>query len=517
LASKPLQDSGQSVKTTTRPFNAELDIVDGRDLPHPYLAEGLPELNSPSWRVFPDGRMETTHRLRPNLLWHDGAPLSASDFVFAWRVYGAPELGQSGSRPQNLMEEVLAPDPRTVVIRWRAPYPDAGALKDEFQPLPRHMLEQPFAQESPEVFAGLPYWSVEYVGAGPFRLERWEPGAFVEGVAFDAHALGRPRIDRLVIRFFSDENTALTNVLAETVHLAADRALRYEHAQVLKREWTSGKGVILPTPSNVRYVLSQSRPELANPPSVLDVRTRRAFFHSIDKQALSDGLFDGDAILTDRFLGPDVPYAAEIERAIARYPYDARRTEQLMGEVGFARDRDGYFASPAGERFNAVIWQLAGPQYEKELNILVDTWRRAGFDLQTFFLAPTQLRDGRLRASYPAWVITQGGGSTEATLDFLTTNLTPTPANRYSGNNRGGWVSLEYDRLWHAFNTTLDRAERNRQVGQMLRILSEELPALPLYFNLAPTAYLASLKGPEMPARIPDPLVTWNIHEWELR
>ena len=117
LASKPLQDSGQSVRFTTRSFNAELDIVDGRDAPRPYLAEALPQLDTDTWRILPGGRMETTHRLKANLTWHDGAPLSAEDFAFALRVYGAPELGQSASRPQNLMEEVLAPDPRTVVIR----------------------------------------------------------------------------------------------------------------------------------------------------------------------------------------------------------------------------------------------------------------------------------------------------------------------------------------------------------------------------------------------------------------
>jgi ABC-type transport system substrate-binding protein len=46
-----------------------------------------------TWRVFPDGRMETTFRLRANLTWHDGEPLSGADFVFAWRVYTNPDLG----------------------------------------------------------------------------------------------------------------------------------------------------------------------------------------------------------------------------------------------------------------------------------------------------------------------------------------------------------------------------------------------------------------------------------------
>src|SRR5437588_13077395 len=41
-----------------RLFNAYLAVHDDHGTPHPYLAEALPQLDSDSWRVFPDGRME---------------------------------------------------------------------------------------------------------------------------------------------------------------------------------------------------------------------------------------------------------------------------------------------------------------------------------------------------------------------------------------------------------------------------------------------------------------------------
>src|SRR5436853_7549194 len=78
---------------TTRLFNAALALVDNQGEPRPYLAEALPQLNTDSWRVFPDGRMETTWRLRPGLTWHAGTALAADDFVLAWRVHAAPTLG----------------------------------------------------------------------------------------------------------------------------------------------------------------------------------------------------------------------------------------------------------------------------------------------------------------------------------------------------------------------------------------------------------------------------------------
>src|SRR5439155_4421069 len=64
-------------------------------VPYPVLSD-IPELNTDTWRVFPDGRMETTYRLRPGLVWHDGEPLTAQDLVFGRQITTARvQLGLS--------------------------------------------------------------------------------------------------------------------------------------------------------------------------------------------------------------------------------------------------------------------------------------------------------------------------------------------------------------------------------------------------------------------------------------
>src|SRR5579864_7881532 len=78
---------GVNPARTTRIFNAGLALADASGEFHPYLAESIPQLNTGSWQVFPDGRMETTWKLRPGLTWQDGHPLTADDFVFAFQVY----------------------------------------------------------------------------------------------------------------------------------------------------------------------------------------------------------------------------------------------------------------------------------------------------------------------------------------------------------------------------------------------------------------------------------------------
>ncbi len=521
LASTPVTATGAGVAFVTRVFNAGLDLVDSQDRPLPYLAEALPQLNTDSWRVFPDGRMETSYRLKPNLTWQDGTPLATEDFAFGLRVYKTPDLGVSSSTPVSLIDSIDASDPRTLIVRWNTPFPSAGALSNiggsgGFQPLPRHILAQPFGQDTSENFANHAFWANQYIGLGPYKLERWEPGSFVEGSAFDGHVLGRPKIDRIQVRFIPDENAALANILSENVHLATDRSIRFEHTQIMRRDWdTNHRGVVLPTLSLLRYILMQNRPDVVNPRSMLDVRVRRAIAHAIDKQGMNDGVFEGQGTISDTFVSPDVPYFSEIDRTITKYPYDPRRSEQLMNESGFTKDRDGLFASASGERFSPIFWDESGSQNEKELNVFIDTWRRAGFDMQAFVLPAVQLRDAQLRATFPAMYTTQGGASTEDRLDVFVTSTIPTPANRFQGNNRGGWANPEYDRLWDAFNRTLDRVEQNRQLIQMLKLASDEMPAIPIYFNFAPTAYLATLKGPTMGARIPDARIHWDLYNWD--
>src|SRR5436190_4205142 len=223
VASRPLRVFGLTSTTVSRLFNAGLALRDGDGNFRPYLAEALPQLNTDSWKVLPDAHMETTYRLKPGLIWQDGTPLTADDWVFAYELYSNPDFGQSASPPIGLMEEVLAPDPRTVLIRWRLAYADAGNLDQGnagptnalgFPPLPRHLLETQLKRGDVDAFIGLPFWSTEYIGVGPYKMDKWEPGSFFEGVAFDQHVLGRPKIDRIRMLFIPDFNTTLGNMLS---------------------------------------------------------------------------------------------------------------------------------------------------------------------------------------------------------------------------------------------------------------------------------------------------------------
>ena len=511
----PKITSGTSSDGMKRLFTASLAYMDGRGAINPYLAERLPALDTDSWRVLSDGRMETTYRLRPSLSWHDGHPLTADDFVFALGAYRSPGVAFNPV-PQDRLDDVLAPDPHTLVFRWKALYPDAGSLRTGlFEPLPRHLLEQTFSESTADELNILGYWTRDYVHAGPYRLEQWIPGTEMDAAAFDGHALGKPKIDRIIVKFVPDENTMLTNLLAGAVQIATDNSLRFEHSLVLKREWANGNGTVLIDTVQPRISAFQMRPEYANPGSLLDVRVRRAIAYAHDRQAIVDGLFSGEVPISDHVMPRSAPYFDALDREVTKYPYDLGRTDQLLSEVGIRKGPDGAYVTPTGERFGFASWVLAGSQNERQGSIMGDSWRRAGFDVKEYILPTALSQDGQVRATYPALShVTTFLGEIN-NLNAFTPSQVPRAANQWRGLNRGGWTNADYERVWDAFNSTLDRSQRDRQVIEMMKIVTDELPVIFNFHNPVLSAFLSSLNGPALGT--PDSLALWNVHEWELQ
>jgi len=518
VVGKAILPGGLSLASTLRLFTAGLTIYDDKGLPLPYLAETLPQLNTDSWRLLPEGGMETTYRLRPNLTWQDGRPLTPEDFAFAHRIYTHPEFGIAGTAPQSLVEEITSPDARTVVFRWKRAYAFAGGLEASgqrsFPPLPRHLLDDQFRDLSADAFVALPYWTTENVGLGPFKVERWEPGSSIDMVAFDGHALGRPKIDRMRLMFIQDANTALATVLSGNVQLLADDAIYFQQAHLLQREWAANQGgTVIIAPGLWRFTQIQLLPEKISPRALNDVRVRKALAHGVDRNAINDGIYEGQGIISDSIVPPTVDFYQAIDRAVNKYPFDPRRAEQLMGEAGFAKQADGFFTSPSEGAFMSEFKVIQNAQNEAEQAIMAAVWRQVGFDVREAVLPAAQALDGQARANFPG-LFTSAGPPGDMVLPNFGSAGIPRPETRWNGANRGSWVNAEYDRLVDAYNVTLDRNDRIPQIARMVAIFSDELPSIALNFNPWITAHVASLKGPMMTT--PESPATWNIHEWEL-
>src|SRR5439155_7445647 len=236
--------------------------------------------------------------------WHDGAPLTADAFVFSWQVYSTPDVGQAGSPPMKFIANVEAPDPRTVLIHWAQPYWAAGALQSlgagttGLPHLPRAILG-PALEAGASALVNHSYWTTGYVGTGPYRLDRWEPGSFLEGSAFDRHALGAPKIQHIKLMFMPDPNTAAAGVLAGEIQVTADNAIPLAQASALMRQWPTGSGFVVPGLSLWQGAHFQGRPDFVSPPALRDVRVRQALAYAVDKAGLNDALYEGQNPIAD--------------------------------------------------------------------------------------------------------------------------------------------------------------------------------------------------------------------------
>jgi peptide/nickel transport system substrate-binding protein len=289
--------------------NTPLTFLDGRGERHPFLAETVPSLENGLWTLLPDGRMETIWRIRPGALWHDGMPVTTDDLLFSLTLGRDPELSAFSSTAYGSIAEATRVDDATLLVTWKEPYIDADALFD-FQPqsvLPWHRLERAYLEDKSGLL-DLPYWTHEYVGSGPYRINEWSPGLGVVLEANREYVLGRPKITQIEVRFIPDGNALAANLLAGVVDIAslgsADLGLQ------LRDQWHEGSITFSPSGSWIAMY-----PQFVNPqPAVVaDVRFRRALISAIDRQEIVDTLIAGLSPVAHSILSPGQPRYEPIE------------------------------------------------------------------------------------------------------------------------------------------------------------------------------------------------------------
>ena len=92
-----------------------------------------------------------------------------------------------------------------------------------------------------------------------------------------------------------------------------------------------------------------------------------------------------------------------------------------------------------------------------------------------------------------------------------------TAETRGRGENVTGWANPAFDQLVELFNVTLDQNERAQQRAQMAKLISDDVPAIPLIYNPNMHAYLAAVKNVVPVQMATTGRMTWNIERWELQ
>ncbi|KAJ8138074.1 hypothetical protein OY671_008713, partial [Metschnikowia pulcherrima] len=75
-----------------------------------------------SWTISPDGSTYTFHS-QDNVKWHDGKPFTADDVVFTSADMSPKTHARARVISNKFVDSVQAPDPKTVVIKSKSPFP----------------------------------------------------------------------------------------------------------------------------------------------------------------------------------------------------------------------------------------------------------------------------------------------------------------------------------------------------------------------------------------------------------
>jgi peptide/nickel transport system substrate-binding protein len=448
--------------------------------PRSHLAE--------SWDLDERG---VTMRLRNDVLWHDGQPVTAEDVVFTFELAKNPETASLlESAYLTMVRSAAVVDAHTVRFEFVAPH---AQPMDAFwwAPVPRHVLQGVApGQLAQHGFNRQP------VGSGPFRFVSWDAGQQVVLEAndqFPAALGGRPMLDRIVFRVVPESTTRLTELLTGAIDVnytvLPDEARQVDQQRGVTLNHYPGREFLYVGWNNEREPFR-------------DPRVRRALTHAIDRNALIEALMFGYAQIAS---GPVLPFSP-LDPGVEPLPFDPEASRRLLAEAGYSPGPDGIMTGPQGPlRFSMMVSEN---RLRQDLaTVIQNQLRQVGVDVQLRVMEfQTLLQQHRAR-DYQS--VLSGWSMDNFRVD-------PTPlfsceeARREQSPNRAGYCNPEADRLMIAGMQETDAGRSGQIWGDFVRILQQDEPITFLFWTEDMAGIAPRLQGADMDAR--GKLV--NVQRW---
>ncbi|HWP57394.1 MAG TPA: peptide ABC transporter substrate-binding protein [Candidatus Acidoferrales bacterium] len=479
----------------------------------PVLARELPSAQNGTYKVNRDGTVVTVYKLRSGLTWHDGKPLTAKDFILGWKIMNDPKVPWRGTPGSRQASSITAPDDLTLVIEWKKLHWSAAGLgMIDLIPLPTHLLQEVYAAGDYDALIKLPYWNRQFVGAGPYKLAEFGPGDQVTLEAFPNYALGRPKIDRIVYQFIPDRNAALAAVLSNQVDVSLNSALGFDQAVVAHEQWEMrGKGKVYFSPNSWVGVIPNPAHEWFR-----DIRVRQALLHALDREKMVQTLFAGKLQVAHFMLSPKDPAFPEAYKRAVKYEYNPEKAKRLLAEAGWKPAADGVLVNAKGERFSVDgVTEAGNKELEQVQAATIAYWKAVGVEIQIKNLPRRQMGDEKYRARPGTLQWRERNNSDEYFYTQLHSANIPKAEDRYSGQNIGGWNNPRADEIIDRLEETLLQPGARLLKAELMRLLSQDLPWLPIYYFSEHVTVRSDVKGvqPRQAAGVRN-ATAWNIHSW---
>ncbi len=419
------------------------------------------------WETSPDGLTWTFH-IRDHQ-WSDGQPVTAGDFVFAWRRILDPKTAapnayylyliknaqavNTGKMPGTMLG-VSAPDDKTLVVTLEHPTPYLLEFLNNLTtfPLPRHVLE---AKGEAWTKAG------NYVGNGPYILKEWIPNDHLtlekNPKFYDA---ANVKIDRVVFFPTSDYVAALKRFRAGELDMQERLpSLEIDFLRANMPETLRNTPVL----TTEYLVMNETRKPFD------DVRVREALDLSIDRETLTSKIIKVGDVPAFGLVPPGIAnYPGGVSFGFKSMPQPERikRAQQLMQQAGFGPNKHLKTtlairsASADALRIPAAIQAML-----RDIYVDVELVQNDG----AVFYAKVQ--QGDFDIGMAGW----GADFNDSTsfLDLL---------RKGNSNNFGRYANPKYDALLDQANIEPDLAKRGRLLAQAEQIALNDYAIVPTFF-----------------------------------
>lgn len=432
-----------------------LVALNERGEPVPALAE--------SWEISADQKEYTFH-LRRDVRWHDGAPFDADDVVFTTGILQSDAYAQSGQPASTYLSQLWSSvavervDDYTVRFRLQqalAPFLSENTIGI----LPEHLWSAVPVEEMPQSMLNL-----QPVGTGPWRMEgitalgaRLTPNPYWVGP--------EPMLEALEFRFYPDLASAFAAYQAGEVEGVSRITL-----QDLPDAQASETMNVYSAPLAKETLLFFNHAD-PTAPFFAETAVRQALWQGLDVPALLDSVMGGQAIPAD---GPIMPgswaYAAPALPA-----FDRAQAEALLTGAGWV-DNNGDGVRERGDL--TMAFTLLGDNMAL-LEAIAEQWKAIGVlatpqEVSLVNLAADHLSQHNFQAAVTQW---QLGGDPDPYPIWHSTQ-------QANGQNYTGWNNRRADELMEVGRSVADQGRRIELYREFQQLFAEELPALPLYFEI---------------------------------
>ncbi len=437
-----------------------------------------------SWTISPDGLL-WTFKLRPNLVWSDGVPLKASDFVFGFRHLFDPktaapyssiqyqiknaEAVNSGKLPPDQVG-VRAPDDRTVEIELATPTPFLLGLLTHYTayPIPEHAYRK-FGEN----------WNKagNMVSNGPFTLVSWKANAEIVAkknpLFFDAKNVA---IDEVIYYATDDTMAALNRFRARDIDAnIGTRGFPVSQYPLLKQNMP-GEAHVSPMLGTEYIALNIRKAPFS------DARLRKAISLCLDRPVLTDKVLKDEQVPAFSFVPPGIDnYHGGPKLNFLGLSMDQRRAEakRLLAEAGYTADRPLIFEYKYMISIDSRRTVVAQSAMLKECNMVV---RLIGNEAKIHY---DVMKVGDFTAAQARW-----GADYNDPQTFLYLL-----DSRSGSLNYGGYNNPAFDAIFDQSKVTLDLEKRAELLTQAEQLMLDDAALVPLSFFTSKSLVAPYVKG----------------------